>query len=279
MQDRVSEDNPYHFKAYSTRTFNFLGAFIRNGRGPGEMLYPAGQRSFDGMHLNVNDNALALAWSVNVKETVESQDVSIEKNHTLPSGTIVWLPISNSREFTLRIENDKETFQIDDRNGKATHIFDLYVGHNDRRHITHLSRRLLYNPDTEQIAEAMVFFPQINFFNIDGSCAHSTAVNKEYRKWKSVMNCRPDKAKEYYVHATSTQDYIFATYKGRLWFNQDSHVQDTHIHIFDWSGKFVYDISTNEDIDFIAFDSIGKYLYARDKTEDRIVRYDLCGLI
>ncbi len=56
LQDQPNDDNPYHFTAYSTRDFQYLGSFVRGGRGPGEMLHPNAVRSnSSGRYLILND--------------------------------------------------------------------------------------------------------------------------------------------------------------------------------------------------------------------------------
>jgi len=52
-----------------------------------------------------------------------------------------------------------------------------------------------------------------------------------------------------------------------------------HIHVFDWSGSFLYDITVRENVNAMAFDELGGMLYALDRTDNRIYRYDLSGLI
>ena len=39
LQDRATEDNIHHFKAYSVNSSDYLGAFGRLGRGPGSSIH------------------------------------------------------------------------------------------------------------------------------------------------------------------------------------------------------------------------------------------------
>lgn len=281
LSDQVSDDNPYHFKAYSAKTLNYLGAFGRNGRGPGEMLYPhAVRKSPSEKYLCVNDNSAGLACLVDVEKSIKSQNTAVVQSYALPSGIIDWLPLSDGKQFMLLLENKEMVFHLVGSDGEVSKVFDLYKGHNDERYLTHLSSLLLHNEKTGQVAEVMVFFPQINFIDTYNGQVYSVAVNKDYRNWQSVMSQMLSAGtKQYYVGAASTSDNIFAVYKNVSISDlaEDSH--DTHIHIFDWNGNFLYDICVTENIESITFDSRTDFLYAIDKTEGKIVRYDLSGLI
>lgn len=146
--------------------------------------------------------------------------------------------------------------------------------------MTHLSSILVNNKSGGKVAEAMVLFPQINIIDTVSGQVHSIAVDKNYRKWKSVLDRMIDMSTiEYYVGATSTSDYIFAVYKchpiGML--NDDTN--GSSIHVFDWDGNFLYEIKVPESIGNITFDCRTKFLYCVAKPENRIVRYDLSGLL
>ena len=50
-----------------------------------------------------------------------------------------------------------------------------------------------------------------------------------------------------------------------------------HLHIFDWNGNFLYDVSLKENLNAIAFDESNGRLLGADKDDD-IFEYDLSGL-
>ncbi|MCM1177401.1 MAG: TolB-like 6-bladed beta-propeller domain-containing protein [Clostridium sp.] len=282
VQDQASEDNTYHFKAYSTNTFNYLGAFVRKGRGPGEMLHPhivkctSSERS-----LNVNDNSLSLACAIDVEESISSRNTAIVQNTVLPPGVIDWLPLPDSRQFVLQSEKGEMIFRTIGSCGEVLRTFDLYGGHNSEWQVTYLSSIFLNDGKTGKVAEVMLFFPQVNIIDTEKGHVYSVAVSKDYRKWKSVMDSMIGMdTKEYYAGAASSPDYIFAAYrKHPIIMQDDSAHYDTSIHVFDWNGKFLYRIEVDEEIGSMAFDSRTKFLYGIDRGEGRIVRYDLSGLI
>lgn len=276
FQVQVCDDSPWHFKAYSTKTLNYIGSFGRNGRGPGEMLHPSiAIKSPSEKYLCVKDNSAGCSYLVDILESIESQSTVAEQSYVLPPGIIDWIPVSDHEQFILLSENNAMSFRLAGSEGDALKEFDLYKGHNEERYVTHLSSMLLHNENTGQVAEVMVFFPQINFISTADGQAYSVAVSKDYRNWRSVMNrMLGPETMEYYVGATSTADYIFAAYKACA-LGQDNGSNGTHIHIFDWNGNFLYDISVAENIDNLAYDSMNGFLYCKVRGDGVIVRYDL----
>ena len=95
LQDQVSDSNPYHFKAYSTNTFAYMGSFIRNGRGPGELVQPhiAKSNTLE-RYLSVNVNQEGKAYKLDVDESIKSREAAViplPKPETTPPVTNICL--------------------------------------------------------------------------------------------------------------------------------------------------------------------------------------------
>ncbi len=281
LQDQPNDDNPYHFKAYSTRDFKYLGSFVRNGRGPGEVLYPhTAIKSPSERFLCMNDNSVGQACLVDIEESIKSRNLSVAHSYALPPEIVDWVPFPDMGQFMLLSEDKRLVFHLVGSDGVVSRVFDLYKGYNGERYLTHFSGMILHNENTGQIAEVMIFFPQLNFIDTNDGQVYSVAVNKDYRNWQSVMGQMLNAGtKEYYVGAASTPDYIFAAYKNVPISELAEDRHGTHIHIFDWYGNFLYDISVAENIENMTFDSRTGFLYAMDRTGGRIVRYDLSGVM
>jgi hypothetical protein len=281
LQDQVSENNPYHFKAYSTNSFDYLGSFVRIGRGPGEMLHPhITQNNASEKYLSLNDNQLGQAYILDVIESIKAQKASTVKSFSLPSNIIDWLPMSGNGQFILVQENGEMVFHKKMDDVEVCKTFHLYGGIDGERCLTHFSGFILNNGITGEVAEVMAFFPQINIIDTYSENVHSIAVNKDYCRWESVINRMLDMdSKEYYAGATSTSDYIFAAYKGLPLCRLNDPGAGTSIHVFDWADNFLYDIRVSENIDYMTFDSRTKFLYCVAKPENCIVRYDMSGLL
>ena len=281
VSDQIKDSGQYRFKAYSLNTFNYLGSFIRNGRGPGEMI---GSRLSGGnlpeACVGVYVSQTRQAYIVDVEESIKSGQTIIIKNFVLPSNILAWIPMPDDGQFILLIENQEFIFKAIKRDGTISQTFNLYKGADSKRHVTHLSSILTNIGCSGKVAEFMLLFPQFNIMDTESGQVRSFAVDAAYRKWKAVLNKRIWKDNiDYYTGVTSTQDYIFATYKGvpiSSTYNKD---QGTSIHIFDWNGHFLYDIDVTENIDNMAFDSRTGYLYCNERVESKIVRYDLSFLL
>ena len=133
------------------------------------------------------------------------------------------------------------------------------------------------NPDV--VAVAQTFFPQITFIDSSTGLARSYATNRDYRKWKTILNTPIDLDKiQYYVGMTSSKDYVFALYWGIPGGRIMSNDWSSTIHVLDNFGHFVYAIHVPEKVAGIAVDSEAKYLYGIVFSGSDIVRYDLKSL-
>lgn len=278
FMEQTSGANLYHFKAYSTNSYAYLGAFISKGRGPGEMVSPH-LVSTDAYKecISVNDNQSEKAYIVNVEESITNRRTSVVASFDLPSNVIDWMPLPGGQQFTLELENREMVYHLRDSAGLDVYNYNLYSGIDSERYVTHLSAILTSDCASEKVAEVMLMFPQINFIETDSGKIHSVAVDKSYRGWKSVLDKMLDfDSIEYYTAANSASDLLFAVYKG-----QPIRVKDytSSIHIFDWNGNFLYEINVEESLTNLAFDSRTGYLYAVAKPDNRIVRYDLGFLL
>ena len=281
FQEHTSGNNSCYFKAYSTNNFEYLGEFIRNGRGQGEMLRPhiVGCCSSE-EYLNININSSEKAYSVDVEKTLESGNPAIVRSFDLPSGIIDWFPLEGNRQFTLQSEEGHLTIKVLDENGKTLNTFNYSHDISDENYTTYLSGVLTRNGKSGEVAEIMLLFPQINIFDTDNGTVRSLAVNRAYRNWKSVISRQINlETTQYYVNAASGTDYIFAAYKDVPLEQIIKGGGGTSIHVFDWDGNFKYDIKVREDIDCMTFDGRTKKLYCIEKQEGKIIRYDLSGLL
>lgn len=281
LQDQTSEINPYHFKAYSADSLDYIGPLVSRGRGPGEMLSPymAGNDP-EGKYLCLQDNAVGKAYIVDVMQSVESRKASVVHSIDLPSGIADWLPLPGSKQFVLKQEKGEFVFQTLGNDGYIYYTFHPYRDIDGERCMTHLSSILTNNRMTGEVAEAMVFLPQLNMFDSGTGRISSVAVDAGYRKWKALLSKMINEdTREYYTGIESSPDYIFAAYKGLPLKKKGEPGIGTSIHIFDWDGNFIYDVKVTEDIGDMAFDNRTKYLYCVDVPGCKIVRYSLDALL
>lgn len=280
FQVPVSEESPYHFRAYSLNTLDCLGVFARNGRGPGEMVSPHVSRSnTEERHLALNDNSLGQAYLVDVEESLKTGMMVASRIFDLPSGAADWMPLPDNGQLTLQQEGDELVLRVF---GKAGEVMDMHPFKEIDANLQtiYVSSLFVNNGKTPQVAEAMVCFPQVNIFDTDSGRARTIAVDKAYMNWETAINRPFDlETVEYYKGATSTSEYIFAAYKGLSLGETMQGGSPTSIHVFNWDGDFLYDIKLEEDIANMAYDSRSGRLYGFDKISGEVVRYDLGSLL
>ena len=278
MADQVSENNPYHFKAYSTNTFEYLGSFVRKGRGPGEMIYPSiALCNAEEPYLNLYD--YTAAYMIDVEKTIDTRQTVAIYSTDLTSDVIDWLPLQDSIQFIYAEEGEELVFHVVEHDGAHCRSYHPYEDIDGKRCLTHLSSRFVSNGNTGGVAEVMISFPQINIIDTESGEMFSIAVDNSYRTWKRVLgkvmnldmiNC--------YYGASATSEYIIATYRNLPLREMRGTGHGTSVHIFDWTGDFLYDIKVSEDIGNITYDCIHKYLYCLDM-DGGIIRYDLSAIL
>lgn len=277
LRDMTGENNPYHFKAYSTKSFDYLGEFFREGRGPGEMIHPriSGCRT-DDPFIGISD--YAVAYMVDAGKMAGGRPPVITDCISLASEVIDWLPLGGQMYFVHAKIDGRLIFRVMDGNGNTVKTFNLYDGIDGDRCLTRLSSIISGNGDGK-VAEAMTFFPQINIMDTETGRVRQIAVDRAYRKWKSVLDSRISLDDiGYYSDITSTSDFIIATYRNRPLGETDGKHGGTSVHVFDWDGDFLYDIRMAEDIGNITYDGRTGYLYCIDM-DGNIIRYDLSELM
>ena len=281
LMETITDENSYHFHSYSINSQQYLGPFVQNGRAPGEMISPSVVRtSTSDNYFTVKDNNTASGYRIDVINSVISKHTQVVKSDSFSGTYLDWLPLNDSLKFTLQIDNDDIIYRYilnDSTDYKTVKPYNAGVGY---RHITHLSSILASSGNTGKVAEVMLFLPQINI--IDSECNNilSIIVDRDSYRWKEFLNQNMSmNTTQYYVSASSCNDYIFAVYKKQPLDKIMTSKTQSYIHIFDWNGNFIYNVKVEENIGNVAFDDYGNYLYCIENSDGRIIRYDFNGLI
>lgn len=281
LQDRPSEDSPWYFKAYSTVSFDYIGSFVRYGRGPGEMLSPhIAKISSGGSCLVLNDNPLGKAYMVDVPGSIASKKMSVMRTMALPAGVVDWIPSSGPVQFALLSENGKTVFRTFGDDG-VLNTFRTDDSVDGERYVTWLSSFLASGGNNGKVAVAMIFFPLVNIFDTVGGHVRTIVTDRNFR------GCSPENgglvdmnSVQYHEGISASSEYVFATYKelplGRL----NDAGEGSSIHVFDWDGNFICEVRVAENIGDIAYDSRSGRMYCIDKSgEGGVVCYDLGGVL
>ena len=281
VQKKINDDNQFHFEAYSTMSSAFLGRFVSNGRGPGEMLSPHIEPSPSNIgNLRLIENVTGYLYLVDVEKSISSNKTVFEDVISLPDGTLESVDLGGSMSFIAQVEEKELLYRVVTRDSKIIRTFHPFRRLDSWDSVTQLSSILLANERKGVVAEVMLFLPQVNFYDTSTGAIHSIAVDRNYRDWSSIIKEIPGpETTQYYQCATSSADYIFAIYDnvtlGHM-INGDYH---SSIHIFDWGGNFICQIDVEERLSDISYDSRLHCLFAIKKPSGKIVRYNVSHLI
>lgn len=279
FQERVNENSISHLKAYSTETFDYLGASVRYGRGSGEVLNPHIVISDSGAnYLQMSVNSIGEAYFLDFENSLLTGEPSVVRTFQLPSGVVDWLPLEGDGQFVLRIEQGKIIMQELNHDSEIIHEYGFNDVVSNDRNMTFLSSYFAVNPTTDAVVEIMQFFPQINIY--DSGRVISVAVDPAFRNWETIINRMMGMdTMQYYAGAAVSSENIFALYKGVTLGELMTGNCDSSVHVFDWSGHFICDIKLDADISCMTFDAKTGFLYCVEKSGLGIIRYDLSGIL
>ncbi len=280
IQNQPSAAVSQHFCAYSIRTNQLLGLFLTNGRSSGEILQPLIEAgASDSQYLFISDSSLGYAMKVDVLNSILTGTGIFVECCKLPDCAISLIPVSESVQVAY-IPGKDVCFQTLEKDSIARRSFFPYRSIDGDRYITHLSSILTSSGSDGTMAEFMICFPELHILDINTGVWKSVAVDEEWRNWKILLNEPFSMSKrQYYAGATSSSDYIFASYWGCSLENCLSGGHGGAIHVLDWNGSFLFCLNVTEDIESIAFDSNNKHLYGLDRASGKIYRYDLSVIL
>ncbi|MDE6871819.1 MAG: TolB-like 6-bladed beta-propeller domain-containing protein [Bacteroidales bacterium] len=285
-----NEEGAAFYKAYSLCDFSYLGAHLTHGRGPGEFLFPelcGRYRLQETEHIceYIYDSMLKGAFAFDlVKSLEEGRDVSYPVVE-LSGETFYVYSYQDCFQLIVNLEHGRMFVKLTDRDGTVIKQTELYPGVCTQDNCTQLCFAEAINEERGILAMFMLSLPQINFLDIGTGEMKSVAVDKAYRRWDSIINVSDIESvmnsSMYYSMANCTSDYIIASYRSGITHYEmmEGDTGGTHLHVFNWNGDFLYDISLKETIGSPVYDSVRKHLYAIDYSDERICRYDLSCLL
>lgn len=277
IRRRTNDASPYLFSAYSVGSFRHLGSFLSLGRGPGEALQPyIADCGIESGCLNISDSSLRCAWQIDVLGSINSGKSVLLHTTPLPDNMVDWVPITDTLQLVLQLEQKQLLHQFLDSNGRIKTGLNLFEGIDAERYITQLSSVLTSNTKVGEMASFMVCFPQVYILDAKSQQWKSIAVDNRIRKWKQLLKEPFTMEKDqYYIAATSSSEYIIASYNGYSLEKVMRGGYGSEIHIFDWRGDFLYKLTTPKEISAMTFDHKSNHLYCIEQSTGKILRYDL----
>ncbi len=249
---------------FSLDNHEYLGGFIRRGRGPSEeILIQSISRAADNSLFYKTLNSLTLAqFSPKTKsmESIMIYEVPVDAltvAYPLNGRKVLgWNYNLHENEFLLY--NPLDNQYSDFGNGFPQTGKNLTLEENHR---LFSNKQMTIKPDKQKFATAYMSFPMIRVFNSkDGKLINefNKAQEQDFPKAMINRNATQDEIKELvenYFTVTSTDQYIYALYsgktKGELYpdlFTPNFSPLDfgNEIHVWDWEGNPVKKISLDQ---------------------------------
>jgi hypothetical protein len=216
---------------------------------------------------------LCAAFSLDIKKSVESQKTELSLLLKLPPQTLDAYPIGEDH-IALVPQKDDYICEILDRNGDQIKKISLFPNVPGSDYFEGLSSACVVNQDRRMLAMAMCMLPQVNILDITTGEKSTVAISKDYKNWHKILNDSNDERRIYYTAITQSDKNIIALCMDSSFEEWIKGTKAPHLHIFDWEGNFLNDVTIQENLKTISFDDSTQILYGVD-TNDSVFKYDL----
>lgn len=251
-----------------------MGHYLTRGRGTNELLSPiikSHTKDCEGDDLvYIFDLNLCSAYCLNVSESIRKQSTVLTHLINLPSGTVDAYPYGEDHVVIVP-ESADYVCSIIDKTGHRLNRISLYPDLPGIWYFDALSSANAVDRDKEKLVMAMCMIPQVNILNLDTGEKKTVAVTEDYRDWRKILD-RDAGQRIYYTGITQSSEYVMALYCDARFEDWVKDQYMPHIHIFDWDGNFIYDITLDKKLKAISYDESENRMYGID-INDKIYRY------
>lgn len=272
--------SPFMVHAYSLNDGSPLGAYIAKGRGPNELLIPLFNKELidESNLLYIFDLSLGASYSFDYLKSIETHNTVLSELLKLPGRPLYAFPMRRSHAVIIP-ESDDYSLEILDESGHRIKKLSLYPNVSGEQYFDRLSSACALNQKNSKLAMAMCSSPQVNFIDLENGDKITCAISDEYKKWRDMLNASDENRRLYYMSSAQSSEYFMSLYVGGVSIMDWIKGGDApHLHIFDWDGNLLFDISLKESLKSITFDGSSKVLYGVD-ANDNIYRYDMSELM
>ena len=281
IQDHASTMDPKElcFKVYSCRTFEYLGSFVRVGRGPNEVLSPEIAHVGPGEDFLYIIDRERVFW-LDVPNIMSGQTEALTIDGRLPKDTFLGFVMPGVGTLALKVEKNEMVVHVLDSEGEGVMMLHPYAGIRIDFTQTKMSSLAVTDRESGKAAVFMVCLPMMTLLDTKKGTAWSYASDRSIRNWHSVLKAPFGPSSiQYYSGAACGGGLLLALYNGCSIAELAGNNVGGHIHIFDWTGRFLYDLCVQEDIWRLAYDSLSHALYGLERSTGKIIRYDLTDIL
>jgi len=160
---------------------------------------------------------------------------------------------------------------------KESQIGWLYSEEIEKRNITVIaSTGFFYDNTRSMLVSGMIFFNQINFFNIghpEQSFSISTA--KEATHYNIVKQVEVGERPQYYIGPCQADDMLIFGYQNGKTSYEYTSPENNYLYIVNWEGKIERVILLDRPFTGDAFDKYTGYFYGTDNETQEILKYKI----
>jgi hypothetical protein len=292
----------YFYNVFNVDSGKEIGSFCLRGRGPKEatslnMLFQLFKNGDDIMSLlkATNENKLFfwnISRSLNQKGTVydtivpyanRNRDKStsyFQMFYQSDSTLLAAVPPMYLSKFRMTTPSYMRRTIYTDKLLEEYPIYKITEFENKKSGLIQFNYFYSYDaikPDGSKIVQAMYYLPQINI--IDTKTGSVVGYRSQESQGFSLFETDMDPLYCYYNSVQADDKYIYATYWGKEVWNSNigsNEIPDSRIiHIYDWEGNQVYELTTDRPFFRIYLDPIRNRLYTSDISSSEVAYLDL----
>lgn len=266
----TGDRNDYLLATYSTNDYKLLSRFFNKGNGNNEELFISYEND------NINEDGDVKMWFrtfnrlklIDIKESSKNGNLIIDS--VIDTRKFDYYGVSDYNIINDTIlsgfkysTNDIKYVHCNLKNDSVIEKFCMYNTNVLDPKLTFSNFRI--NKNVKKVASGMMFFNQINIFDIDGNSnsTFSTSIDKSPIQEVFVKNKSFEERITYYRYIQTTDNYILSSYSGNSGFTPCR-----TIHLFDWYGNLKYMLNSNKDFTYFSIDIENNqiYLYGVNET-------------
>lgn len=261
----------YFFHTFSIPQKTYCGSFVTKGRGAKEMLDPT-MRGYiknkqNEILVNMMEVNLKTAYNWNLSQSILKGQTELAQSYVLEKLTFDLYPKDLDYVAIHPKGNDLYCSSID-ATKQYEDIASLYPGVSVMDNIDKLSSPTVFNGKTNQLVMSMMMLPQINFLDVNTKEKKTTAVSREFKNWKNILQKDNKDLTIYYIDCTQSDDFFIALYANATFENWSNGMYEPHLHFCDWEGNVIYDFKIGQTLKAIAYDKLHNTLYGVDVNDD-----------
>ena len=272
----------YLIQVYDLKTLSLIGNFLLKGHGPNDFGYiDIIKKEYP--HFWVQDRLYENIQLINIEDIIENKQAAAKKklrydNIVEPLNAFY---INDTCLLIKSFDVDKGLyyFYYNPQKGILSHevIMYNYPITSDILYTKMIPLADCMKPDGTKIVSISGLSDQIDILDIHHPEKSISVTTTKYQyDYEHIKNIRGDEMQTFYFSYPYCSDkLVFALYE-----NKDvSPPNNIELHIIDWEGNPVYNLSLDQRIGFFSIDFDSGFMYGVSEVEEKLYRYDIKDII